>query len=149
MNDLFFKEMRKIRKEIDEAFEKFLEAPKMLSKLYPGKEVELFHQPLADVVEKANEVIVKAEMPGLSKDNIKIDIKNGMLEIRGERHAEKKEAGKDYFRQERSYNGFYRTLPLPTAVKVENVNSKYENGILTVTLPKMHHGLKRLGHKIR
>ncbi len=146
MNNIFFKEMHRVKKRMDDALDHFLDAPKLLPKLYPGKEIELFHNPMIDVVEKANIVVVKAELPGLTKNEIHIGIKNGMLEIKGQRRLEE---NKGYLMQERSYTGFYRLLQLPAAVKVENADSKYENGILTVTLPKKHPGIKSLEHKTK
>lgn len=149
MNGLFFKEMQRLRKEMDNAFKMFLEAPKTFPKLYPGKDVALFYEPMADVVEKANEIVAKAEMPGLNKNDIRLDVKDGMLEIKAERKSDENEEAKGFFRHERSYKGFFRMIPLPTQVKVDNLNAKYDNGILTVSLPKEHPAQKKLGHKLR
>ena len=141
--------MHRLKKEMENAFDKFLDAPKLLPKLYPGKDVELFHSPLNDVVERERDVLVMTSMPGFSKDDITIKVKNRMLEIFGERNLDDEENKKGYFKKERSYNGLHKVMQLPTKVKVENANIKYDNGILTVTLPKEHPGLKKLGHKIR
>jgi len=149
MSNIFFKEMQRLKKEMDTAFNKFLDAPKLLPKLYPGKDVELFHSPMNDVVEREKDVLVMTSMPGFSKNDITLKVKNGMLEIFGERNSADEENKKGYFTKERSYNGLHKVMQLPTKVKVENANIKYDNGILTVTLPKEHPGFKKLGYKLQ
>jgi len=149
MNEIFFKEMKRLRQEMDDAFNKFLSTPKRIPKITPGKDVELFQHPIANVVEREKDVLVRAEMPGLRKEDITINFKDGMLELSGEFKTKHKEDKKGYSMQERTYNGFHRLLRLPTQVKVENANAKYEHGILTVTLPKEHPEMKKLGYKIK
>lgn len=145
MNELFFKEMERAKKRMDKAFRNFFEAPKMLSNLSPGNDVQLFNEPISEVVEKAREVLVKVEMPGLKKGDISLNVRDGMLEVKSESKSEKDTDSV----HESSYKGFYRLIKIPTQVKVENANAKYENGLLTVTLPKEHIGAKSLEHKIK
>lgn len=140
MNEIFFKELKRLRQEMDDAFNRFLSAPKLLPKLVPGKGVELFQHPLAEVVEREKDVLVSAKMPGLRKEDIAINFKEGMLELSGERKIE------GYLKQEKTYHSL---ISLPTKVKVDNADLKYENGILTVALPKVHPGLKKLGYKLK
>lgn len=131
MNEIFFKEMKRIRQEMDDAYSMFLSTPKLMPKIVPGKGIELFQNPISDVVKR--DVLVRAEMPGLK-----------ILELSGDNNQEIKS-----FRQERTEHGFQRSLQLPTQAKVDNANAKYENGILTVTLPKEHPELKKMGYKIK
>lgn len=89
----------------------------------------------ADVKETENEYIVDVEIPGVDKEDIKLDIKDDVLSICVERNEELKEERKDYIRRERRYDVCSRSFYVPD-IRHEDVKAKYDNGILTVTLPK-------------
>ena len=92
--------------------------------------------PPVDIKETENELVVKADVPGLEMKDIDVKLENGTLTIRGER---KFEAAKDeggWHRVERSYGTFERVFTLPDSVNPEGVKADYKNGVLTVTLPK-------------
>jgi HSP20 family protein len=76
------------------------------------------------------------ELPGMKKDNIDISIENNMLNISGERKASREENGRTYHRVESRFGKFSRNLPMPNNVDDEGIEAKYENGVLTVNLPK-------------
>lgn len=92
--------------------------------------------PAVDLVEKDDEYVAKIELPGVSKDEVKITLQDNLLTIRGEKKEEKETKGSNYHRIERSYGSFQRSFTLPTSVKNDKVDAQYKDGILTVTLPK-------------
>lgn len=92
--------------------------------------------PLVDVIEDGKEYVIKAELPGVKKEDVKVRIENGMLTISGERHFEKEEGGKRYHRVERSYGSFERTFMLPDTCTVDKMAAKYNDGMLTLHIPK-------------
>jgi len=92
--------------------------------------------PAVDVAEHENEYRVKVELPGVSKDDVKITMQDNILTIRGEKKQEKESKESSYHRIERSYGAFQRSFTLPTTVKSDRIEATYKDGILTITLPK-------------
>lgn len=92
--------------------------------------------PAVDLYEDAGNVIVKAELPGLKKEEIEVSLHDGVLSISGERKGEKKYEDAQAHRSERFVGVFHRSITLPTEVKADEVKAQYKDGILTVTLPK-------------
>jgi HSP20 family protein len=92
--------------------------------------------PSVDVLETENELLLKADLPGVEMQDIDIQMENGTLALRGERKFENvtKEGG--YHRIERSFGSFARYFTLPDTVSAESVKADYKNGVLTITLPK-------------
>ncbi|MEK7748776.1 MAG: Hsp20/alpha crystallin family protein, partial [Bacteroidota bacterium] len=86
--------------------------------------------------ELENEYLVKVELPGVEKDDVKITLENNILTIRGEKKEAKDIKQENYHRVERSYGSFLRSFKLPTSVKSDKVDAIYKDGILSVTLPK-------------
>ena len=120
-----------LRDEIDRVFDSFFGRYPAIS-----KEQEGYFVPAIDVEETEKEYIVKAELPGLSKDDIKISLRDNSITIYGERKKEKEEKGKTYHRVEMVYGKFSRTIELPEEIVPDKAKAEYKNGILTVTLPK-------------
>ena len=79
--------------------------------------------------------IVRADLPGLTKDDINVDITDDAIKIRGARHQEKEENEEGYYRSERSYGSFYREIPLPSGVKGEEAKASFRNGVLEIAMP--------------
>ena len=92
--------------------------------------------PLVDISEDDSEYLIKAELPEVRKEDVKVTAEEGMLTIMGERKFEKEENGKRYHRVERSYGSFSRTIPLSADVDKDKVGAAFRKGVLTVTLPK-------------
>jgi HSP20 family protein len=92
--------------------------------------------PSVDVLETAEEFQVKAELPEVKKEDIKVSVDAGVLRIEGERKHEREEKGKKYHRVERSYGSFLRTFTLPDNVDANKVHAEYKDGLLNVRLPK-------------
>ncbi len=89
-----------------------------------------------DLSETEKELIAKADLPGFSKEEIKLKVTENSIEISAEKKREIVQKGKNIFRQERSYGAMKRVMPLPYAVKPEESHAKFENGVLTITMPK-------------
>lgn len=92
--------------------------------------------PAVDISEKDDEYVLEAELPGMKKEDIHIDLKDGILTISGDRKYEREETRDNYNRVERCYGSFSRSFTLPDHVKVDRIDAAYKDGILTVTLPK-------------
>jgi HSP20 family protein len=92
--------------------------------------------PAVDVLETENELVLKADVPGVELKDIDIQIENGTLTLKGERKFERKEGKEGYHTIERSYGSFMRCFALPDVVDTDKVKAEYKNGVLTVTLPK-------------
>jgi len=92
--------------------------------------------PHVDMYEQGNDIVVKAELPGISKDNIDVQIEDGDLVIKGERQSENESTEENYYRMERSFGSFYRRLPLPEGVQHDQVQATFKDGVLDVRIPK-------------
>jgi len=92
--------------------------------------------PSVDIFENDNEVVFKAELPGLNAKDIDVKLENNILTLKGERRFEKETKEENYHRIEREYGTFSRSFALPTAVNGEKVTAEYKDGVLKVTLPK-------------
>jgi HSP20 family protein len=92
--------------------------------------------PTVDILENENDIVLKADVPGIDLKDIDIRLENGTLTLKGERKFENTENGKGYHRVERSYGSFARTFALPESVDPEKVKADYKGGVLTVTLGK-------------
>jgi HSP20 family protein len=92
--------------------------------------------PRADVYEQNGNLVVKAELPGVKKEDIDVAIEDGDLVIRGERKSEETVEEKDYYRMERSFGSFYRRLPLPEGATADQIDASFADGVLEVTMPK-------------
>ncbi len=92
--------------------------------------------PAIDIKETEQEIVLKADVPGLSFEDIDVQLENGTLTLRAERKFEKTEEKAGWHRQERSYGKFERVFDLPETIEVEAVKADYKNGVLTIALPK-------------
>ena len=124
----------RLHSEVDRLFDRFFED----FGLEPfGRE---FHRggwlPAVDVSESEEEITVKADIPGITPENLDIQIKNDVLTLRGETREEKEEKGMTYHRIERRSGTFQRSLALPSSVEVEKVSASHKDGVLMIRLPK-------------
>jgi HSP20 family protein len=92
--------------------------------------------PLVDIQETDNEFIVKADLPEVKKEDVKIHLENGVLAIEGERCQDKEEKGKRFHRLEREYGKFVRRFAMPTEIDAGKVRAEFKEGVLNVFLPK-------------
>jgi HSP20 family protein len=92
--------------------------------------------PAIDVKENENEYTIVAELPGMNKDDVKISVTDNIVTIRGEKKAEVEERSDNWHQVERTYGAFERSFTLGTSVDPNGVKARFENGVLTVALPK-------------
>ena len=127
---LGFGRLTDLRDEIDRLFE----AP--LSELTRGSQILSGWTPAMDVYEDKDNLYVRAELPGMKREDIDLSMHEGSLSISGERKSEENFKNSELYRAERFFGRFQRTVTLPTTVAVDKVKATYKDGILTVTLPK-------------
>jgi len=92
--------------------------------------------PLVDITEDDKEYLIKADLPEVKKEDVKISVHEGVLAISGERKYEKEEKGKKYHRVERAYGRFERSFTVPEDAEEDKVSAEYKDGVLKVHLPK-------------
>ena len=92
--------------------------------------------PAVDIAERENEFVVRMELPGVKKEDVKITMQEGILTVRGEKKQEKESKGSDFHRVERAYGSFQRSFTLPTAVKSGDIDASFSDGVLNISLPK-------------
>lgn len=93
--------------------------------------------PRVDIAEDEKNVYLHAELPGIERENVKISVsEDRILTLKGEKNREEKTEGKNYVRVERNYGSFTRSFALPENINVENVEAKFDKGVLDLTLPK-------------
>ena len=113
-----------------------------ITRLWDDDESEVT-EPALDLYDEGNEVVVKAELPGMSKDDVQISFADNVLTIRGEKKKEDEDRGKDYYRSERVYGAFMRRVVLPTEVNPEKARALFKNGVLEIRLPKRESAKKK------
>ena len=127
--------MREMRKE----FDRFFNEPAWPAFGWPtfrfGRTAEAAWNPGIDVFERDNRLVTKIDLPGLKKEDIKVEVTDGHLAISGERKKEEEEKGEQFYRCEREYGSFYRAVPLPDGVKLEDVKATFADGVLEVSVP--------------
>ncbi len=92
--------------------------------------------PMTDVSETPEHLILRLEVPGMTRDQVKISVENNVLTVRGEKQQEATQENENWYRSERSYGSFERSFSLPTHVDPDNVRASMENGVLTIKLPR-------------
>jgi len=92
--------------------------------------------PAVDVFEEKDDIVVKAELPGMEKENIEVNLADHSLTIKGEKKKEEEVKEENYYRSERSYGSFMRTVDLPKDVRADKIKAAFKNGILEVRMPK-------------
>ena len=100
--------------------------------------------PVVDVDERDDEVVASIEIPGVNKEDIQLDVRNGMLNIKAEHKDEKENKGKDKYVYQRSYQGFARSMPIPDYINEDKVKAKYDNGVLKVHMPKKEEAKRKI-----
>ena len=122
-----FSGLTTLRHEMDRLFERFLGR-----EASPLGEVE----PAIEVAETPAAVIVKAQVPGVSKENLQVNVTDNALTLKGEVQEDKTTEEKNYHRREFHYGAFARTITLPTTVQAEHATAQLKDGVLEVTIPK-------------
>src|SRR5215471_2621983 len=126
-----FSMMRRFADEMDRMFEGF-GFPSM-ERLGPWTPVEHF-SPEVEIFERNGKLVVRADLPGLTKDDVKVDIAEDAIVLEGERKYEHEEKEEGLYRSERSYGQFRRQIPLPEGTKTDTANATFKNGVLEITM---------------
>ncbi len=141
-----FREMDSAFEDLDRTLNRFFGRPvegKRFSRTMPS-----LRSPATDLRDLGEKYRIEAEIPGLDKEDIEIELRDDSLVIEAEKEEKTEEEGEDYIRRERGYKSFYRRLPLPEEVKPEDIGASLDNGILTIDLPKKE-PKKKKGRKIK
>jgi HSP20 family protein len=129
-----------LRQEMNRLFDNFFSGFEM--EPFMGRRLGAF-SPSVDIKESDKDIRVSAELPGMEDKDINVLLSKDSLTIKGEKKEEKEDKGKDYYRMERSYGSFSRTIPLPAEVDTDKVKAEFKKGLLTVTLPKTAQAIKQ------
>jgi HSP20 family protein len=132
-----FRDFERMRRDMDRMWNSFFERGTI------GGEDGGEWLPSLDVAETKNEIVVKAEVPGLEPKDIDISLSDGLLTIKGEKKQEREEKEENYHLVERSYGSFTRLIRLPNEVQSDKINASYKNGVLKVVLPKSEEAKKK------
>ncbi|MDW7712234.1 MAG: Hsp20/alpha crystallin family protein [Deferrisomatales bacterium] len=128
--------VRSLRQEVDRLFEDFFRGwPRPWAGSLLGQ-AEAAYAPSIDLRETDKELVLTAEVPGLRKEDVDVNIQEQSVTIRGERKEEKETKEQSYYYRESSFGSFQRVVPLPVPVAAEKAKAKLKDGVLTLTLPK-------------
>src|SRR4051812_495377 len=126
--------MRRFSEEMDRLFEDFgFGRSGLMPGIGRGFDQALW-SPQVEMFEREGQLVVRADLPGLTKDDVQVVITDDAIILQGERHNEREENGEGYYHTERSYGSFYREIPLPEGVSADNANATFRNGVLEVTM---------------
>lgn len=141
-----FSFMRRFSEEMDRLFDDFafggssLVRPGFGRGLFaPGFGREFEHlsgwTPQTEVFQRGNELVVRADLPGLTKDQVNVELEEDQIIIQGERRDERETNEQGFYQTERSYGSFYRAIPLPEGIDGEQAKANFNNGVLEITMP--------------
>ena len=138
--------VRRMQDDMERIFRAF-GIPRFTTALAPARELEELlasapgltqaaqWSPQIEVLERDNALVVRADLPGVKRDDVEVNVENDVLTIRGHRRHEQRDSDGGYRRTERSYGSFFRQIPLPDGVEPDQIEASYENGVLEVTIP--------------
>lgn len=129
-----FSFMARFSEEMDRLFEDFGFGGGFLTPTSREFQTSMW-SPQTEVFEREGNLIIQADLPGMSKDDINVDIEDDQIVIRGERRNEREENREGFYHTERSYGSFYRSIPLPQNIDSEQANATFRNGVLEITMP--------------
>lgn len=125
-------DLRRMQREFDRVFDSFFPG-----RVDSGADAETsVWSPRVDLVENDNAYLIHLDLPGVQKDDLKINFQDGMLSVSGERRIDRTDENSNFVRVERSYGHFFRSFNLPKAVDVDRIEARHENGVLTINVPK-------------
>lgn len=135
-----FQMMRRFTKNMERLFEDFqgFGFPTFFKTDFPPFRMEFDNVqwvPQIEVLQNNGQFMVRADLPGLTKDDVKVEVTDDLLTLSGERKEEKEEKREGFYRSERSYGSFYRQIPLPEGAMTENAKATFEKGVLEITIP--------------
>jgi len=129
-----FQFMKRFGEEMDRLFEDFGFGRGWLTPTIERGLAAGLWAPQVEMFEHDGHLVVRADLPGLTKDDVNVEVNDDGITIEGERRSEQEENREGFYRSERSYGKFYRRLPLPEGVDAENANATFNNGVLEITM---------------
>jgi len=128
--------MRRFGEEMENLFDDFGLGHEWLAPITKGANLaQGLWTPQVEMFERKDEIVVRADLPGLKKDDVKVEVAENGITIEGERKHENGKKSDGYYRSERSYGKFYRRLPLPDGVDPEDATATFQDGVLEVSMP--------------
>ena len=118
-----------MQRDFEEMVERFF------GDLQPGSSLTAFAPPI-DIVDRGNEIVVRADLPGMEQKDIQIELQDGVLTVRGERKEERQQEADNYRWSERWGGSFMRSITLPAGVDAAKIQAQFKNGVLEVHMPK-------------
>lgn len=131
------KELEAMRRDMERLFEDVFEPFGRRRRWLPRLSERDVIVPNVEMYDKGNEIVVKAELPGVEKDDVDLTITKDSLTIKGETKKEEEVKEEDYYCSECNYGSFHRTLSLPVEVNAAKAKASFKNGVLKITLPKL------------
>jgi HSP20 family protein len=141
-----FQEMERRFQEMERRFEDLFRRPfSLLPSWMPRLKMPEIEEvsPSMDIFTEGDNVVVKAELPGMKKEDIDVSLTEDTITISGEKKKEEKIEKKDYYSCERSYGSFKRSFSLPSEVQTEKASAKFKNGVLEIRIPKTEEAKKK------
>jgi HSP20 family protein len=129
-----FRSLQRLSDEMDRIFENFGLGRRWSRPFGRELEAEIW-EPDIEVFQKNNELTIRADLPGLKREDVTVDITDTDVTIQGERRHEKEEEREGYYRSERAYGGFSRVIPLPEGAIADQAKASFKDGVLEITLP--------------
>jgi HSP20 family protein len=129
-----FRALQRMADQIDRMFDDFGLGRRWTTPLWRDTAVEAW-APDIDVFQKNIELTIRADLPGMKRDEVSVDITDDAVTIQGERKREKEEEREGYYRSERSYGSFCRVVPLPEGAIAEQAKANFDDGVLEITMP--------------
>jgi HSP20 family protein len=131
-----FMDLTRWEREMDRMMEDFVGRRSRWPSLWSGEPGRELISPAIDIYEENDDIVVTAELPGMTKDDIEVDVADSHLTLKGEKKKDEKIEEEDYFACERSHGAFHRSLELPAHVQADKVTASFKNGVLEIRLPK-------------
>jgi HSP20 family protein len=128
--------IRDLQREVDSIFDQFFGRGS-------DDDTSAVWAPRTDLSETDDAFRIRLDVPGMTKDDIAINLQNNTLTVSGERSSERQEDGEEYVRVERAFGNFHRTFTLPDAVDPDRVEATYDEGVLTINVPKTETSTRR------
>jgi HSP20 family protein len=137
--------MKRFGEEMERVFNDFGVDRNWLNSIAGGEFGKAAWAPQVEMFERDGQLVVRADLPGLTKNDVNVEVSDGGITIEGERKSEKEEKREGFYSSERTYGRFYRRLPLPQGVDGTDANATFNNGVLEITMEAP----KRIGSKAR
>lgn len=137
-----FSFMRRFSEEMDRLFEDFGFGSRGMMPSFERRPISAFGEmgrslwsPQIETFEREGQLVIRADLPGMSKDDVNVELTDEGIMLSGERRNENEERREGFYRSERSYGSFYRQIPLPEGVNAEDAQASFRDGVLEITIP--------------